>query len=194
MRRTVAKDIAARGRAGARPRRERALVRSHWARSSALAALALVIGIGCTLHARPLPVLLWNASASSTPGLSLVSSVTFLHPGDIAIAWPPPAARRLADARHYLPMGVPLVKRVAAVSGDRVCGTGPTVTVDGRLAAVRRARDPSGRVLPWWSGCRLLGPGELLLLSDMPDAFDGRYFGVTSPAQVIGRGRLLWAG
>jgi type IV secretory pathway protease TraF len=45
-----------------------------------------------------------------------------------------------------------------------------------------------------WTGCRRLGPGELFLLSPgKPDAFDGRYFGVTLPGEILGRARLLWA-
>jgi type IV secretory pathway protease TraF len=66
--------------------------------------------------------------------------------------------------------------------------------VNGRLAAVRRPRDPRGRIMPSWSGCRVLRSGELFLLSPgVADAFDGRYFGVTRKAELIGKARLLWA-
>jgi type IV secretory pathway protease TraF len=100
----------------------------------------------------------------------------------------------MAAKRTYLPLGVPLVKRVAAVAGDRVGATGRLLFVDGAPAATRRSRDPSGRTMPWWTGCRRLGPGELFLLSPgKPDAFDGRYFGVTLAGEILGRARLLWA-
>ncbi len=85
-----------------------------------------------------------------------------------------------------------MVKSVAATSGSRVCAHGRTILVNGRLAAVRRRRDPSGRPMPWWSGCERLNDGKLFLLSSNSDAFDGRYFGVTRPGEVIGTARPLW--
>jgi conjugative transfer signal peptidase TraF len=141
----------------------------------------------------PRPLFVWNASASSPTGLYLLGPARHVSRGDMVVAWAPPAARRLAAERDYLPSGVPLVKKVAATAGSLACAKGAVVLVDGRRAALRRALDPSGRPLPWWSGCTRLGPGDLLLLSPgVPDAFDGRYFGVTRAADVIGEARLLW--
>jgi conjugative transfer signal peptidase TraF len=138
-------------------------------------------------------VLVWNATESSRVGLYAVAPAQGLRVGDTAIAWPPEQARRLASLRHYLPTDVPLVKRVSAVAGDRVCATGAAVAVNGHAAALRLSRDPSGRPMPWWTGCRRLRPGELFLLSPAgPLAFDGRYFGVTRADQVVGKARLLW--
>ena len=141
---------------------------------------------------RPLPLLVWNASASSPIGLYVVGSGN-PRPGEMALAWAPPAARRLAALRHYLPYDVPLVKRVGAVAGARVCAKGPQVLIDGRLVAARLKRDRSGRSMPWWSGCRHLSCGDLFLLSrGVRDAFDGRYFGITHAGEVIGSARLIW--
>jgi type IV secretory pathway protease TraF len=112
--------------------------------------------------------------------------------GEMAIAWPPRSSGRLAAIRNYLPARVPLVKLVAAVSGSRICAVGRAILVNGRRAAFRRARDPSDRPMPWWSGCERLGKGDLLLLSPDADAFDGRYFGVTRANDVVGTAKLLW--
>ena len=47
--------------------------------------------------------------------------------------------------------------------------------------------------MPAWDGCRLLSGDEILLLNaDVPDSFDGRYFGPTRFDQVIGRLIPLW--
>jgi conjugative transfer signal peptidase TraF len=141
------------------------------------------------------PLLLWNASASSPIGLYAVGPANRVYRGDMAVAWAPRQARRLAARRGYLPSNVPLVKRVAAVAGANVCAKGALVFVDGRTAALRRAFDPAGRPLPWWSGCSRLGPGDTFLLSaKAPDAFDGRYFGVTRRTELIGKARLVWRG
>ena len=161
-----------------------------WAAGSLIAGAALA----ATLLWRPAPVLLWNASASSTIGLYRVTRPARPHVGEMVVAWPPSPARQLAAARRYLPFNVPLVKRVAAIAGDRVCATGDRIYVNGRLAAHRRSRDPSRRAMPWWSGCKVLRAGELVLLSPgMPLAFDGRYFGVTRRDDLVGKAALLWA-
>lgn len=158
-----------------------------------LGVAAVTAGIVCILVWPPRPVLVWNASASSRIGLYALSSPGRLRAGDMTVAWAPAFARRLAAARHYLPANVPLVKRVAAVAGDRVCARGRTIFVNGRAVALRRVRDPSGRPMPWWSGCHGLRTDELFLLSPgAPDAFDGRYFGLTRAGAVIGKARFLW--
>lgn len=150
--------------------------------------------LAATMLWQPAPWLVWNASPSSPIGLYAVGRPSAVRSGDVVIAWPPPKARRLASERRYLPAGVPLVKKVAAASGASVCARGPAIRIDGRQVAVRRRRDPRGRLLPSWSGCTRLGPGELFLLSaDSPAAFDGRYFGITRPSEIIGSGILLWA-
>ena len=157
-------------------------------------SLALLSGLAATLLWQPAPLLLWNASASSKVGLYAGMPRAAPLRGDMAVAWPPSPARRLAAARGYLPFQVPLVKRVAAVAGDDVCATRHRILINRRQVAVRRARDPAGRPMPSWSGCARLKPGELFLLSaGAALAFDGRYFGVTHGEEVIGKARLLWA-
>jgi conjugative transfer signal peptidase TraF len=158
----------------------------------AAAALAVAAALGSLLW-RTSPLLVWNASSSSRIGLYLVSSSASPGRGEMVVAWPPPAARRLAAVRGYLPDGVPLVKTVAGVGGDRVCAAGPRIFIDGRPAAIRRSSDALARPMPWWSGCRRLARHELFLLSPRaPLAFDGRYFGVTRASELVGRARLLW--
>jgi conjugative transfer signal peptidase TraF len=153
----------------------------------------LVLAVAATMAWRPAPLLVWNASPSSPMGLYRIHIWRHPRVGDIVIAWAPDAARSLAASRRYLPRNVPLVKHTAAAAGDRVCAQGPTIFVNGRLAARRRLRDPSGRAMPSWSGCRLLHRGELLLLGGRsPLSFDGRYFGVTRPAEIVGTASLIW--
>jgi conjugative transfer signal peptidase TraF len=146
-----------------------------------------------TLLWRPTPRFVWNASASSPIGLYRITDAAGIRRGEMAIAWPPAAARALGAERRYLPANVPLVKRVAAAAGDRVCARGAALFVNDRKVAVRRRADPSGRALPWWTGCERLRGGDLLLLSAaVPEAFDGRYFGVSRRELIVGRARLVW--
>lgn len=156
------------------------------------AGAAGIVLLGATIVTPPPPRLLWNASASAPIGLYAVSPGAPLARGDMVIAWAPPGPRLLAAQRHYLPVNVPLVKHVRGVPGDRICAIGDTIRINGRVAAVRLTRDPAGRPLPWWRGCGTLRDGALLLLSDPPASFDGRYFGPTSARDVIGKAIPLW--
>jgi len=162
--------------------------------------LAIAALVGCT--AAPLaasavwnaPVLLvWNSSASAPVGLYRVHAGKQVRRGEMVVAWTPGPARLLAASRRYLPANVPLVKRVAAVAGDRVCASGQAISINGRPVALRRSIDAAGRAMPWWSGCRDLRAGEYLLLMDSRASFDGRYFGITREADLIGQAVLIWA-
>ncbi|TRO91258.1 S26 family signal peptidase [Glycocaulis profundi] len=161
------------------------------ARTGLAAALACAaLAAPCLMN--PAPRLVWNPSASAPVGLWRVAPGQSVVVGDMALAWPPEPYRQLAAERGYLPGNVPLLKRVAAVEGDRVCGVGEALSVNGRIVARRRAADARGRLLPRWSGCRTLAPDEILLLMDAADSFDGRYFGPVEMSAVIGPARPLW--
>jgi conjugative transfer signal peptidase TraF len=158
----------------------------------------ILVGLACfwatlaTLVFPPAPRLVWNASDSAPQGLYRVLPGSMPGRGEMVIAWAPAPYRHLAATRHYLPGNVPLVKRVAALAGDRVCATGPTIRVDGKQVATRLAVDGKGRPMPWWDGCRTLSLGEYLLLMDAPASFDGRYFGISRADQLVGKARPLW--
>jgi type IV secretory pathway protease TraF len=110
----------------------------------------------------------------------------------MALARTPTRWRMLAAMRRYVPADVPLIKRVAAASGDSVCALGQEIFVNGRWITERLPSDGEGRLMPWWSGCAVLRPGSLFLLMDNPSSFDGRYFGPTAPADIVGRANALW--
>lgn len=135
----------------------------------------------------------WNATASVPTGLYLIRGKASLHVGERVAIEPPPDLRRLLGERGYLPTGVPLVKRIAAVSGQQVCRFGPGVTIDGNYVGAARARDSQDRALPAWFGCGTLRSGELFVMNPAAsDSFDGRYFGVLKIDHVIGRAVPVW--
>jgi conjugative transfer signal peptidase TraF len=154
---------------------------------TATALLALPSSLGTA------PRLVWNASASASLGLYWVGGKSRLERGDLALAKLPESVLRLADQRGYLPTSVPLIKHVAALPGDHICTIGRAMLIGGRIAARRLKRDSKGRLMPVWEGCRLLSADEVFLLNaDVPDSFDGRYFGPTRSDEVIGRLVPLW--
>ncbi|MCC2977143.1 S26 family signal peptidase [Sphingomonas sp. PL-96] len=158
--------------------------------AAAGAGLALVL---LSAVRPPAPRLVWNASASAPTGLYTVTPGAWVEPGEMVIARVPLRYRALAAARRYLPMNVPLVKRVAAHAGDQVCASGQEIFVNGRRVAKRRVTDGRGRRTPTWNGCIVLRGSQIFLLMDHPESFDGRYFGPTEAADVVGKARLLWA-
>jgi conjugative transfer signal peptidase TraF len=148
-------------------------------------------------NARPAPapptLLLWNASASVPRGLYLLRSAMPLQRDElVAVAPPAPLAKFLA-MRGYLPAGVPLLKHIAALPGQTVCRAAHVITVNGRAVTFARDHDHLGRSLPVWTGCRTLRAGEVFLLNaNVPDSFDGRYFGPVSTAAITARAEPLW--
>lgn len=158
----------------------------------ALAALGLAAFAGATFRP-PVPLLVWNASASAPIGLYRVHLTTVLRRGDLVLARPPESARRFAAERGYLPETVPLTKRVAAVAGDRVCASRRLILINGDVVATLLAADRQGRPLPGWTGCRDLAADEVfLLMAEVPQSFDGRYFGPIRTSAIIGKLVPLW--
>ena len=162
-----------------------------WLAPFSLAGI-FALGAAATLLWKPPVLLLWNASASVPIGLYAVQPSANLARGDLVIAFAPAAVRRLADRRGYLPSNVPLIKRIAALRGDRLCAAARLLFINGRLAAARLRVDAKGRLLPWWLGCRRLGAGEFLLVGDDRHSFDGRYFGPLRTAALEGKAIPLW--
>ena len=164
-------------------------------RSVYVKAALVGFGIGAiiaTIVHPPGPRLLWNASASAPIGLYLITPSTPLEVGDMVAAQAPEGARQLAARRGYLPSGVPLVKRVEAIEGSRVCAVRARILIDERVSALRKKRDAEGRLMPWWTGCRRLQPGRVLLINRAAASFDSRYFGPVERAAILGKAVLIW--
>lgn len=138
-------------------------------------------------------LLLWNGSASAPRGLYLLRLAMPLHSGELVAVAPPEPLARFAAVRGYLPIGVPLLKHIAALDGQTVCRFARIVWVNGRAVAIARERDSVGRSLPSWQGCRTLRAGQVFLLNPtIPDSFDGRYFGVLPATAITARAEPLW--
>ena len=137
--------------------------------------------------------IIYNASASVPIGWYTVGESAPVNVGDLVVARPPIRAETLLVARGYLAAGVPILKFVRARAGQRVCRSADLVTIDGATVALARDRDRAGRPLPRWTGCRVLGLGDVFLLNAArTDSFDGRYFGPVSVTSIIGRATPLW--
>jgi len=89
-----------------------------------------------------------------------------------------------------------LLKKVAAVRGDRVSITSEGVRVNGQMLPLSKpnTQDVTGKPLPQPTlHQRSLDEHELLLMGDInPNSFDARYFGLVDRAQVQAVVRPVW--
>ena len=154
------------------------------------AAVLTIVGVSIVHVA---PRLLWNASASTPIGFYLIRPAGHLAVNDIVAVDAPGPLAGFLEERGYLARGVPLLKHVAGLPGQRVCRTGRTITVDGAVIGEALERDRRGRDLPVWRGCRRLAEGDLFLMNArVRDSLDGRYFGPLPAAAIIGRATPLY--
>jgi conjugative transfer signal peptidase TraF len=136
---------------------------------------------------------IWNASSSAPIGLYSLQADGSVDVTDLVAIVPPPPIAEFMAARGYLPIGVPMLKRVLALPGRTVCRQGFDIIVYGAAVGRVRERDSAGRKMPAWQGCRTIGDDELFVMNwDVPDSVDGRYFGPFPRASVIGRAHPVW--
>lgn len=153
-----------------------------------LAASASLAFAAPTFTARD--VALYNPSASLPRGVYLRDDGPHRR-GAIVTVLARDVALQYASARDFTDAGDRFLKRIAAGPGDRVCANGAVMAVNHTVVR-RQFRDAAGRALPLWEGCRTLARGEVLLLGDSADSFDGRYWGPISEGLIEGVWRPLF--
>lgn len=161
-----------------------------------IALVAMVIGVAVltlTMGGKPMPRFVWNASESVPIGLYSVEPVGQLTVTNLVVAAPPQPLAALLAERGYLPLGVPLIKRILALPGQSVCRNERTISVNGIEMGTALAHDRRGRALPVWQGCQAISQSEIFLMNwDEPASLDGRYFGPIPFSAIIGRAKPLW--
>lgn len=135
--------------------------------------------------------LLYNHSPSVPVGLYLRTDQPVAR-GALVTVRAARVAPNAAARRGFTGPRDRFLKRVAALAGDRVCAEGATLLVNDVAMAERRTHDSEGRPLAAWSGCRVLGAREVLLLGDNAQSFDGRYWGPIAAADIEGVWRPLF--
>jgi conjugative transfer signal peptidase TraF len=141
----------------------------------------------------PQKKLIWNASASAPIGLYRVVPTDHIDVTDLAVVMPPSDIASFLDERGYLPTGVPLLKRVLALSGTKVCRNGKAISAYDMVYGEALERDSRGRLLPAWQGCITLRKDQAFFMNwDVPDSLDSRYFGALPLSTVIGRAVPVW--
>jgi len=164
--------------------------------SRKLLLLCAAIGIAAAIAPaawRPSARIAYNASASAPLGWYRVRAVASPQVGDYVLATLPDHAATLAAQRGYLPAGVPVLKQVAAVTGQHVCVRGIELSIGDEPPVLVLRHDSLGRPLHAWQQCRTLLHGEVYLANAGNAAsFDSRYFGPIPASAVRGQAIPLW--
>ncbi|MBI3439915.1 MAG: S26 family signal peptidase [Proteobacteria bacterium] len=175
---------------------------------AACAALAGAAAAGANQR----DIILYNHSPSVPQGFYLRTD-TPLRVGAFVTVRARDVAPAEAHRRGFEGPSDRFIKRVAAAGGAQVCGDGERLVISGgnivivgaddgvdadgsSHRAVVRVLHPVGdrrgdRHIVGWRGCRVLTEGEVLLLGDTADSFDGRYWGPVSVDLIEGVWRKL---
>jgi len=157
--------------------------------STTIAATGLLLSTlgGATPH------YIWNASKSVPIGLYRLQPVKGLSVTELVAVRPPDLLAAFLDLNGYLPIGVPMLKRVLALPGQTVCRNGLAIAVNGIVVGQAHERDGRGRPLPSWQGCRVIADGDVFVMNwQSADSLDSRYFGRLPASAVIGRAVPVW--
>ncbi len=151
-------------------------------RAKALILAGVLAGIGLAVL-QPQDLVLYNPSPSIASGFYIRADQPIERGVVVTI---PVHASALGYVRegHLKAAGDRFLKRVAAMEGDRVCAANGRITINEAEAAKVLETDSAGIALPSWSGCVTLKSAEIFLLGDHEGSFDGRYWGVTSAADI----------
>ena len=136
-------------------------------------------------------VIYYNASNSVPKGFYVISHKAPKRGGFVLVNLPTGIAD-LAETRGYLPKHIPLLKRVEALEGDRVCRSGLNIAINQSIHRRTLAKDSAGRHMPVWQGCIELKKEEYFLISPHAKSFDSRYFGPVRGNHILGVMCLLW--
>jgi len=99
----------------------------------------------------------------------------------------------LVYGRHWMRNGIPFLKELMGLAGDRVCILRDRLEINERTVGPVFTVDSSGQPLPQHLGCFEVQPGTFFAASQHFDkSFDGRYFGALPLKLLKGEARPVW--
>jgi conjugative transfer signal peptidase TraF len=141
------------------------------------------------------PTMLINETPSEPVGLyRLVAHPAKDYRRGMYVVFPVPAdLHAIVYGRHWMRNGIPFLKELIGLAGDRVCIFADRLEVNGRRVGPVFAVDRAGLPLPQHPGCFLVQAGSFFAASEyLENSFDGRYFGALPLSVVQGEARPVW--
>ena len=133
----------------------------------------------------PFPLFIYNTTDSLPHGIYLVVPREYRY-GDLVVFRVPDDVRSLVHERQWLPDDGFLMKRVAALPGDRVCTAGGRFVIDESDYGLVLDKDSMGRPMPRFDFCGILEEGVVVALAGSGNSFDSRYYGPLPVDAIIG--------
>lgn len=152
-----------------------------------------LLGIGLALFGAvvtPQDRFIWNRTGSAPQGLYWLSDEPFTSGRWVVVSARSDDAQ-WTEEHGFVGRNWPLLKQIAGLPGDEICRRDTQILINGSVVGNARLRDSSGRDLPSWDGCVVLGPDQLFLMNAHPDSLDGRYFGPVEISDLDGVAHLI---
>ena len=89
-------------------------------------------------------------------------------------------AKKFAGVRH----GLPLIKKVVGVFGDRICVKNSGIFINKKKFGSVVKKSSGDLVLPALRACKRLKRGQVYVLGESRDSFDSRYLGIVSSKDI----------
>lgn len=156
------------------------------------ALLVLAIRTGWAMFGPPLLI---NTTASEPVGVYWVRHrANGEYARGMRVVFPVPQDyKALVVERGWLAPGLPLIKHIGAVGGDRVCIESGRAAINDVVVGPVETHDSVGRPLPQIRGCLTVPPGYFFPLSTcIPNSFDGRYMGIQPLSVIVGEVIPAW--
>jgi conjugative transfer signal peptidase TraF len=120
-----------------------------------------------------------NSTASEPIGIYWVVPPATIQKGDYVIFSIPREAEQYVYGRSWAPIGMPLLKNVGAIEGDRYTLTEDAFSINGQRIGPIAVEDSEGLPLPHLGkGEHVVAGGKFLATSSYNDrSFDSRYMG-----------------
>jgi len=156
---------------------------------------AIVIPMTVLLFRSYGPTLLINETPSEPTGFyRLIAHPRQDYRRGMYVVFPvPEALRPLVYGRHWMRNGIPFLKELIGLEGDRVCIFADRLEVNGRTVGPVFQVDSRGFPLPQHPGCFAIPSASFFAASKYLDkSFDGRYFGALPLSVLQGEARPVW--
>jgi type IV secretory pathway protease TraF len=135
------------------------------------------------------PLCIWNASNSAPKGLYRLQPEIALSVTELMAAQPADVLATFLDLDGYLPIGVPMVKRVVALPGQTICRN--DLSMASRLGRRTNATGEGVRSSLAWM--LIIADGDVFVMNWQPvGSLDSRYLGSLLASAVIGRAVSAW--
>lgn len=156
---------------------------------------AVIVSITVLVWKQWGPTMLINETPSEPLGVyRLVGHDSREYRRGMYVVFPVPRElHALVYGRHWMRNGIPFLKELLGLAGDRVCIFPDRLEINDRPVGPIFSVDSNGQSLPHHPGCFVVQPGYFFAASQyLNKSFDGRYFGALALSVLQGEARPVW--